>query len=88
MGTTDGANNAQQIVTFRTPKRYTSYTITAYNGSGTSGYWEYYRNGASSSTATPTLDAFTENSFRGYVAAGASYAAVQLYGHWVCNAEF
>jgi len=88
MGTTDGANNAQQIVTFRVPKRYSSYTITPFNGSGTQGYWEYYRNGGSSSTATPTLDSFTENSFRGYVAAGASYAAVQFYGHWVCNAEF
>jgi hypothetical protein len=88
MGTTDGANNAQQIVTFRTPKRYTAYTITTYNGFGTSGYTEYYRNGGSSSTATPTLDAYTECSFRGYTSTGASYAAVQFYFHWVCNAEF
>lgn len=88
MGTTDGANNAQQIVRFCVPKRYASYTITAYNSAGTSGYWEYYRNGASNSTATPTLDLFTDNSFRGYVAAGAAYVGVQFYGHWVCNAEF
>jgi len=87
-GTTDSGSLAQQVVTFNVPKRYVSYTITTYNASGTSGNWEYYRNGASSSTATPTLDSFTERQFRGYVNAGASFVAVQMYGHWVCNAEF
>lgn len=87
-GTTDSGNLAQQIVTFNVPKRYTSYTITGYNAAGTSGNWEYYRSGASSATATPTFDSFTERQFRGYVNAGAAFAAVQMYGQWVCNAEF
>jgi hypothetical protein len=87
-GTTAGSNTAQLVVRFLVPKRYTAYTVTGYNGFGNSGVWEYYRSGASNTSAGLTVDLQTEQSFRGYVETGAAYVAVQINAHWVCNAEF
>lgn len=79
------------MVKFLVPKRYTGYTITAYNTDfSNTNTWYYGTSGGSyTATAAPTIDLPAENSFRAYIGTGGSGGATGLMkGQWVCNSEF
>lgn len=85
-GTTDGSQNIVTPVKFAVPKRTASYTLTTYNGSGTSGQADWTRNGAGSTGAT-NLYRRNENMFHVYTGAGIVYGAANMSFHWTCSAE-
>jgi len=86
-GTTDASSNITYNQPFRVVKR-ANPTITTYNGSGTSGVWNYTRSGASGTLSTNNWT--TNNKLVGLywtVGGGWNFAIAQTEGHWVADAE-
>lgn len=84
-GTSDGTNNQVTTRPFAVTKR-TSPTMTFYTQGGTSGSWEFYRNGGNGTAAMTNYYAGT-TSWAGYLSVGAAWVACYMYGQWTASAE-
>ena len=86
--TADGSNNATWSSPFAVRKRAVP-TITFYSDGGTSGSWNYIKNGASVATATMTYFRNSQTYVGGYLGAGsgAAFNAVIIWGHWTASSE-
>ena len=83
----DGSNNVVWSSCFAVRKRAVP-TMTFYTDSGTSGSWNYQKDGTNS-TATVTFFRNSQTYAGGYLGAGGSAAwnGVTIYGHWTASAE-
>ena len=80
-GSSDSGGNLIIRANFAVSKR-ANPTITLYTASGTSGSWNYNRNGASG-TGAGTADNIGMSGFRVYIAIGANWVVGGVGGHWV-----
>ena len=85
--TGDGSNNVTWSSCFAVRKRAVP-TVTFYTDSGTSGSWNYQKDGTSS-TASPTYFRNSQTYVGAYMGAGggAAWNGVTIWGHWTASAE-
>jgi hypothetical protein len=84
-GSSDSGGNLIIRVNFAVSKR-ANPTVTLYTSSGSSGIWNYNRNGASG-TGVGTVDNIGMSGVRVYIAIGANWVVGGVGGHWVASAE-
>ena len=84
-GSTDPAGNITAHIRYAVPKRVVATPIM-WTQSGTSGQWQYSRNGASGS-ATALTYRVGQNAANIYVATGSAWVVAELFGHWAVDAE-
>ena len=81
----DGSGNAVISPSFKVEKR-AAPTMVAYQATGATGSWNYFRNGATG-TGGVTFDRIGTNTTRCYTAIGANWASGSIFGHWTADAE-
>jgi hypothetical protein len=84
-GSSDSGGNLIIRVNFAVSKR-ANPTVTLYTSSGSSGIWNYNRNGASG-TGAGTVDNIGMSGVRVYIAIGANWVVGGVGGHWIASAE-
>jgi hypothetical protein len=83
-GSSEG--NGNSIIPISYSVKRAAPTLTGYLTAGTSGSWNYERNGASG-TGTITFDQTSDRESRAYVAVGTNWVVTFVYGHWTASAE-
>ena len=83
-GSSEG--NGNSIVPISYSVKRVAPTLTGYLQAGTAGSWNYERNGVSA-TGTITFDLTSDRESRAYIAVGANWIVVFVYGHWTASAE-
>jgi|9_EtaG_2_1085328.scaffolds.fasta_scaffold20451_3 hypothetical protein len=81
----DGSGNAVISPSFKVEKR-AAPTMVAYQATGATGSWNYFRDGATG-TGGVTFDRIGTNTTRCYTAIGANWASGSIFGHWTADAE-
>jgi hypothetical protein len=84
-GSSDSGGNLIIRVNFAVSKR-ANPTVTLYTAAGSSGSWNYNRNGASG-TGAGTVDNIGMSGVRVYIAIGANWVVGGVGGHWIASAE-
>ena len=80
------AGNAAFTAIFQVPKRNNVPSMTAYTTTGTSGSWDYWRNGVATTSAV-TFSQISERSATLNLLVGLAWAPVLIYGHFVASNE-
>jgi hypothetical protein len=83
-GSSEGNGNV--IVPIQYSTKRTEPTLTGYLATGTSGSWNYEKNGASG-TGSITFDRTSDRESRAYIVVGTNWAVGYVYGHWIASAE-
>ena len=84
-GSSEGNGNVIVPIIFSVAKR-AAPTMKGYRKAGTADSWNFDRSGSSTAGAI-TFDRIGVNQTRAYIAAGANFVEVYVYGHWVADAE-
>lgn len=86
-GSSDGNPRTYATVKYAVPKRIV-VTPTFYTSTGTLGSWNYYQNGTTSTSAVSMYGSGpSTTSFATYQNVTTAWAACNVTGHWVANAE-
>jgi hypothetical protein len=83
-GSSEGNSNV--IVPIQYSTKRTAPTLTGYLSTGTSGSWNYEKNGGAG-TGSITFDRTSDRESRAYIFLGTNWVVGYVYGHWTASAE-